>query len=219
MNERRDDRRKQTEKRQYNADGIHADCSPKVKHNYAIAALADREHFHETRKITGHKRNVGGLQRDIAALSHRDTHRGFGGYVLASPESPTIYHSGDTAYFAGFSEIGRRLQPDIALLPIGAYFPDTYRAVHTNPEEALRGFLECHAKWMVPMHYGTFRLGREPMDEPVQRLEAEARRVGVWQQVRVLGEGETMRLSAPAVGTPPRTVGPQSGAQTRAPSA
>ncbi len=77
MNERRYDRRKQTEKRQYNADGIHADCSPKVKHNYAIAALADREHFHETREITGHKRNVGGFQRDIAALSHRDTHRGF----------------------------------------------------------------------------------------------------------------------------------------------
>ena len=45
------------------------------------------------------------------------------------------------------------------------------------------------------MHYGTFRLGREPMEEPVQRLEAEARRVGVSERVRVLAEGETMRLA------------------------
>ena len=135
----------------------------------------------------------------------RDMHRGYGGYVIAASGRLSIYHSGDTAYFPGFAEVGARLRPDIALLPIGAYFPDTYRAVHTNPEEALHGFLECHAKWMVPMHYGTFRLGREPMDEPVQRLEAEARRVGVWPQVRVLGEGETMRLSASshAVGARP----------------
>jgi L-ascorbate metabolism protein UlaG (beta-lactamase superfamily) len=143
---------------------------------------------------------VAGLHITMTPCQHwgarlfRDMHRGYGGYVIAAGERLSIYHSGDTAYFPGFAQIGERLRPDIALLPIGAYFPDTYRAVHTNPEEALRGFLECHARWMVPMHYGTFRLGREPMDEPVQRLEAEARRVGVWHQVRVLDEGETMRL-------------------------
>ena len=49
---------------------------------------------------------------------------------------------------------------------------------------------------MIPMHFGTFRLGREPMEEPVQRLEAEARRVGVEDRVQVLAEGETKRLSA-----------------------
>ena len=56
------------------------------------------------------------------ARMFKDTHRGFGGFVVASPSAPTIYHSGDTAYFNGFTEIGRRLAPDIALLPIGAYF-------------------------------------------------------------------------------------------------
>jgi len=49
---------------------------------------------------------------------------------------------------------------------------------------------------MVPMHYGTFRLGREPMEEPVQRLNADTRRLALEQRVRVLGEGETMRLRA-----------------------
>jgi L-ascorbate metabolism protein UlaG (beta-lactamase superfamily) len=145
---------------------------------------------------------IAGLKVTMTPCKHwgarmfRDMHRGYGGYVIAADgASQSVYHSGDTAYFKGFAEVGERLRPDVALLPIGAYFPDTYRAVHTSPEEALRGFVECGAKWMIPMHFGTFRLGREPMEEPVQRLEAEARRVGVSERVRVLGEGETMRLA------------------------
>ena len=121
-----------------------------------------------------------------------DTHRQFGGYVVADEAGGRVYHSGDTAYFDGFAEIGRRLRPLIALMPIGAYFPDSYRAVHTSPEEALRGALEVGAQVMVPMHFGTFRLGREPIEEPPVRLMAEARRLGVENRVRVLLEGETM---------------------------
>lgn len=121
----------------------------------------------------------------------RDTHRGFGGYVIESSSGPTIYHSGDTAYFGGFAEIGARLQPQIALLPIGAYSPDSYRAVHTSPEEALRGFLDLRAEGMIPMHYGTFRLGREPMDEPLPRLIRAADEAGVSRQIAALVEGES----------------------------
>ncbi len=131
----------------------------------------------------------------------RDTHRGFGGYVLASPESPTIYHSGDTAYFKGFAEIGRRLHPDVALLPIGAYFPDSYRAVHTSPEDALRGFHDLEAGLMIPMHYNTFRLGREPMHEPLPRLLHAARTAGVLDQVVPLGEGRSWIASEAGVPT------------------
>jgi hypothetical protein len=47
---------------------------------------------------------------------------------------------------------------------------------------------------MIPMHFGTFQLGREPMDEPVARLLAEARRLEIEQRINVLEEGETMRL-------------------------
>lgn len=128
------------------------------------------------------------------ARMFRDTHRGYGGYCVAYG-GRSVYHSGDTAYFPGFAEVGRRLKPEVALLPIGAYFPDAYRAVHTSPEEAVRGFVELGARWMVPMHYGTFLLGREPREEPVERLVAEAARLGILDQVRVLEEGETMRLS------------------------
>ncbi len=126
----------------------------------------------------------------------RDTHREYGGYfIVPATGGSSIYHAGDTAYFSGFAEVGARLAPDLALLPIGAYSPDTYRAVHTSPEEAVQGFLDCGAKWMVPMHFGTFRLGREPLGEPVERLETDARRLGIEAQVRVLIEGETLNLS------------------------
>jgi L-ascorbate metabolism protein UlaG (beta-lactamase superfamily) len=129
------------------------------------------------------------------ARMFRDTHRGYGGYCIRGA-GRSVYHSGDTAYFDGFTEVGKRLQPEIALMPIGAYFPDTYRSVHTNPEEAVRGFLDTGAKWMIPMHYGTFRLGREPMDEPVQRLVAEANRLGLNDRLQVLSEGQTLRLES-----------------------
>ena len=121
-----------------------------------------------------------------------DSHRGFGGYVIEAA-GHSVYHSGDTAYFTGFREIGERLHPRVALLPIGAYYPDTYRGVHTSPEEALHGFLDLGAELMIPMHFGTFPLGREPMDEPPVRLMAEARRLHVESKVLILEEGETFR--------------------------
>jgi len=120
----------------------------------------------------------------------KDSHRGYGGYVLRAGRH-SVYHAGDTAYFAGFREIGRRLSPQLALLPIGAYNPPQFRNVHTNPADATRAFLDLKARWMVPMHYGTFRLSHEPIDEPLQLLDREARLAGVRDRVVVLEEGVT----------------------------
>lgn len=120
----------------------------------------------------------------------RDMHRGFGGFVIKSSKH-SVYHAGDTAYFNGFAEIGRRLNPELALLPIGAYSPPSFRNVHTNPEDAVQAFLDLGARWMVPMHYGTFRLSHEPVNEPVEFLEREAERRGVRDRVLVLKEGLT----------------------------
>ncbi len=120
----------------------------------------------------------------------RDMHRGYGGYVLRAG-GQSLYHAGDTGYFDGFREIGERLHPEIALLPIGAYHPASYRAVHTSPEDAVQAFLDLESRWMIPMHYGTFRLSHEPVDEPLQRLRAEARRRRIENRVCVLEEGVT----------------------------
>jgi L-ascorbate metabolism protein UlaG (beta-lactamase superfamily) len=141
-------------------------------------------------------KSIGGLEITMTPCKHwgarlsKDTHRGFGGYVIRGG-GHTLYHSGDTAYFDGFAKIGSRLKPEVALLPIGAYRPDSYRGVHTCPEEALQAFLDLGARRMIPMHYGTFRLSQEPMEEPVERLMAAARQAGVAESVCVLPEGET----------------------------
>ena len=120
----------------------------------------------------------------------RDVHRGFGGYVIRDGER-SLYHAGDTAYFDGFGEIGRRLAPEIALLPIGAYHPASFRNVHTNPADAVQAFLDLGAEWLVPMHYGTFRLSHEPIDEPLHFLDREARAHHIEDRVLVMQEGVT----------------------------
>ena len=122
-----------------------------------------------------------------------DQHRGFGGFVIRAG-ARTVFHCGDTAYFPGFKEIGDRFKIDIALLPIGAYDPPLAREVHMNPEEAVQAFLELHAKTLIPMHYGTFRLSFEPMHEPPERLLAAARAHGIEDRILVMTEGNPMVL-------------------------
>lgn len=102
------------------------------------------------------------------------------GWVAAGP-TRRFYFAGDTGYFDGFREIGRRLGPfGLAALPIGAYEPAAMmRAVHTNPEEALQGGLDAGAATMLGIHYGTFDLTDEPLDEPPRRFHVAAARRGV----------------------------------------
>lgn len=117
-----------------------------------------------------------------------DLNRGYGGFVLEH-QGRRIYHAGDTAYFDGFKEIGRHLAPEIALLPIGAYHPETFRHVHMGPDEAMRAFKELGANHLVPMHYGTFKLSFEAMDEPPRWLRQIAAEEGLTQKVQILEEG------------------------------
>jgi L-ascorbate metabolism protein UlaG (beta-lactamase superfamily) len=106
----------------------------------------------------------------------------------------TIFHCGDSAYFDGFKEIGERYPVDVALLPIGGYDAPTGREVHMNPEQAVQAFKELNAKTLVPMHYGSFRLGYEPLDEPPARLLASARVHGIEDKVLVMTEGAPVVL-------------------------
>ena len=91
------------------------------------------------------------------------------------------YFAGDSGYFPGFAEIGRCCAPiDVAFLPIGAYEPRWFMAYpHMDPADAWRAFLDLGARWMVPMHWGTFDLTNEPIDLPPKVLfEAIAAGVG-----------------------------------------
>ena len=114
------------------------------------------------------------------------------GFVVAG-KTRRFYHPGDTALFDGFAEIGRRAGPiDIACLPIGAYEPRSLMGpLHLNPEEAVRAALDLDARAAVGMHYGTFDLSDEPLDEPPRRFLAEARAQRIEERILVMAIGAT----------------------------
>jgi L-ascorbate metabolism protein UlaG (beta-lactamase superfamily) len=123
----------------------------------------------------------------------------WGGFVIEG-SSATLYHCGDSAYFGGFREIGARFPAiDAALLPIGAYDPGWFMLrQHMDPEQALQAFEDVGARTFVAMHWGTFKLSDEPLDEPPHRLEAERLRRGLQRErVRVLAVGETLEVARP----------------------
>jgi len=87
-----------------------------------------------------------------------------------------FYFAGDTGYFAGFVEIARALGPfHLAALPIGAYEPVAMmKDSHLNPEEAVQAALDLDARAALGMHFGTFDLSDEPLEEPPRRFHAAA---------------------------------------------
>lgn len=101
---------------------------------------------------------------------------------------------GDSGYFPGFALIGKTFGPfDLAAVPIGAYEPKPMmRPFHMDPEQAVQTALDLGARRAVAMHFGTFDLTDEPIDEPPRRFldAAAASRLGrsnAW----VLRLGET----------------------------
>ncbi len=116
----------------------------------------------------------------------------WGGYVL-STQGMSIYFSGDTAYGDHFKEIGKRFDIDYALLPIGAYKPEfIMKHNHMNPEEAFEAFKDLKAKTLIPMHYGTFKLTDEPLDEPLRWMEKIA--LSHPGKIKVLKVGEVLDI-------------------------
>jgi L-ascorbate metabolism protein UlaG (beta-lactamase superfamily) len=93
-------------------------------------------------------------------------------YMIAS-DSLKIFFGGDTGYFIGFREFGRKFGPvDYALLPVGAYHPRWFMHYsHMNITEALDAFLDLQAKHFIPMHWGAFELGDEPAGYPALDLQ------------------------------------------------
>jgi L-ascorbate metabolism protein UlaG (beta-lactamase superfamily) len=123
----------------------------------------------------------------------------WGGFVIEG-STATLYHSGDTAYFDGFARIGARFPAiDAAMLPIGAYDPAWFmERQHMNPEQALQAFEDLGARSFVAMHWGTFKLTDEPLDEPPRRMERERERRGLpADRVRLLAVGETIEVRRP----------------------
>jgi L-ascorbate metabolism protein UlaG (beta-lactamase superfamily) len=124
----------------------------------------------------------------------------WGGFQIVAG-SKRIYFAGDTAYAPFFRDVRQRLGPvDLALLPIGAYEPRWFmRVVHMNPEEAVQAHLDLDASQSLAMHFGTFQLTAEGIDEPARDLTAALHHRGMAPSCfRTLGFGDSFRLEAQA---------------------
>lgn len=88
-------------------------------------------------------------------------------------ENKKIYFAGDSGYAPHYRRIKEKWgSPDIALLPIGAYQPRWFmKGNHLNPEDAVSAHLDLGAKQSIAIHYGTFKLSDEAIDEPIKDLE------------------------------------------------
>jgi L-ascorbate metabolism protein UlaG (beta-lactamase superfamily) len=121
----------------------------------------------------------------------------WGGFTLVA-DGARIFFAGDTAYASFFRDLRRRLGPiDLALLPIGAYEPRWFmQAVHMNPAEAVQAHLDLEASASVGMHFGTFQLTTEGIDEPLRALEAACHASNIPpSRFRTLPFGESIRVT------------------------
>lgn len=118
------------------------------------------------------------------------------GYVLET-DSGTVYFAGDTGYGEFFKEIGERFKNiTVGLIPIGAYKPQWFMSqIHVNPEEAIQVHKDLNAEISFGMHFGTFPLADDDMEEPVNDfLEAIKKPENAGVNFKLLTEGDTFRL-------------------------
>lgn len=130
----------------------------------------------------------------------------WGGFAVFAPDCH-LFYAGDTAYSRDFTDMRARFAPrqrpeqgggfDIALLPIGAYEPRWFMATqHVNAQEAVKIHRDLGAKQSLGVHWGTFELTDEALDEPPKALAAQRRAQGLSEDeffVMAIGETRVLR--------------------------
>ncbi len=126
----------------------------------------------------------------------------WGGWAVFAPDAH-LFFAGDTGYSPDFSDIAKRFaarQPDggfdIALIPVGAYKPRWFmKEQHVNPDEAVQMHQDLRSRQSLGIHWGTFELTDEPLDEPPRALARSRQKAGVTEQdFFVLAIGQTRRV-------------------------
>jgi len=139
---------------------------------------------------------------DVATVAVRHSGPGEAGalaYVIRG-DGPSVFFCGDSGYFSGFAEVGRRYRPDVALLPIGGYRPPSFRERHMSPLDAIYAFEDLQARILVPIHYGAFTLSYEHMHDPDRWLAELIRERGLEPYVVQLEAGASRVFTLPSPG-------------------
>ncbi len=137
------------------------------------------------------KSSKGELQIEAFEVKHwgqrwpSEKPRGYNGYVLRR-EGKAMIFGGDTANTPLFADIKSRGPFEAAIMPIAAYRP--WITNHCTPEQAASMVNQAGARYIVPVHHQTFRLSEEPMNEPIERLEAAFQREPERIALRKVGE-------------------------------
>ena len=133
--------------------------------------------------------------RHWGARMRTDDHRGYNGYILRRHGVAMLY-GGDTSFTPAFQRLRgqggtfRGGMFDLAIMPVGAY--DPWINSHCTPEQALEMANMAGARFILPVHHQTFKLSREPMNEPIQRLKQALLHQPERLAIREIGE--TFRL-------------------------
>lgn len=101
---------------------------------------------------------------------------------MISADNKNIYFAGDTAYGPHFKQIAQKFPSiDVALMPIGPTHEgeNKHKHSHVDAPEAVQAFIDLGARIFIPMHYGTFFIGKETVEHPVRRLYES------WQQAQL----------------------------------
>jgi L-ascorbate metabolism protein UlaG (beta-lactamase superfamily) len=133
----------------------------------------------------------------FSARNMFDRNRALWGGFLIEIGGRRILFAGDTGYGPHLPEIAARLNPvDLALLPIGAYEPRWFmKDIHMNPAEAVQAHLDLAARQSIAMHFGTFQLTPEGIDDPPRELANALRERAVSaDRFRTLEVGESFRI-------------------------
>jgi L-ascorbate metabolism protein UlaG (beta-lactamase superfamily) len=134
-----------------------------------------------------------------------DRNRTLWGGFYVRHHSLSFLYTGDTGYSKDFTDIRARLgPPDLLAVPIGAYEPRWFMAAqHVDPDEAVRIFQDTGARYAFGVHWGTFQLTDESLDEPPRALAAARARAAIPEErFFVMKVGETRRLAPLLAHTP-----------------
>ncbi len=105
----------------------------------------------------------------------------------------SFYFAGDSGYSNDFLRTAERCgNPTLAAIPIGSYEPKEFmKAAHMSPDDAVRAFQDIGAKYAIGIHWGTFKLTLEKLDEPPRLLEKALENAKVSKnRFKVLQHGE-----------------------------
>lgn len=117
------------------------------------------------------------------------------GWMIQAAEK-CIYFAGDTGYDKQLIDIRNRFPPaDIALLPIGAYSPRWFmHSQHMDPQQAIQLFSDLQCKQAIAIHWGTFELTDEPIDEPPLLLQQLCEEIALPSRFRIIPIGQHIKF-------------------------